>query len=130
MTNTTPYPVRLARDISRQIDQLSEHLAQAPPRQAAQILGQVLDAEEGILGRLTTLVATGSHFAKDHTERGTFPPEVWLALGRAANDLSHLCVNLDEYADDFRQIAQTPSASSITMTPTPVVSSLVARRRR
>ncbi|WP_405889839.1 hypothetical protein OG427_07270 [Streptomyces sp. NBC_00133] len=130
MTDTTPYPVRLARDISGQIDQLGGHLAQAPPRQAAQILGQVLDADEGILGRLTTLVATGSQFAQDHTERGTFPPEVWLALGRAANDLSQLCVNLDEHAGEFRQLAQTPSATCLTMTPTPVASALVVARRR
>ncbi|WP_405734817.1 hypothetical protein OG607_41150 [Streptomyces sp. NBC_01537] len=108
MTDSTPYPVRLARDISRQIDQLSEHLAQAKPQQAAQIIVQVLDAEDGIIARLTALVTTGSHFAKDHARTGTFPPQMWLVLGRAANDLHDLCLDLDEHADDFGLLTDTP----------------------
>ena len=127
MPDPTPYPVHLARGISRQIDQLTEHLAQATPRQAAQILGQVLDAEHGVLGRLTNLVATASHFAKDHAQAGTFPPEVWLALGRAANGLHDTSLDLDEHADDFRHLATTPSVTSV---PAPVASALVARRHR
>ncbi|MEU2874217.1 hypothetical protein ABZ769_34340 [Streptomyces olivoreticuli] len=130
MTDSTPYPVRLADDIARQLGQLNQHLAQAPPRQAARILGQVLDADEGILGQLTTLVETGSRGAKGLAESGTFPPELWLALGRAANDLGGLCVDLDDHADDLRELAQTPQTSSAPLPPTPMASALVARRRR
>ncbi|MDX3855656.1 hypothetical protein [Streptomyces sp. AK02-01A] len=106
MTDPNPYAVRLADEIARLIDLLGDHLTQATSRQAAQILTKVLDSEKGILGRLTTLVATGSQQAKHHTEAGTFPPEVWLALGRAANALDDVCLDLDEHADDVRRLAQ------------------------
>lgn len=72
-------PEALTRHIAQQITLLNEHLTIAPPRQAARILGQVLDPEEGVLGRLTTLMATGSRFAQDRATAGVLPPEVWLA---------------------------------------------------
>ncbi|MBV9025566.1 MAG: hypothetical protein JO362_17640 [Streptomycetaceae bacterium] len=130
MTDPTCDPVRLADDIARQLDRLTEHLAQAPPRQAAQILGHLLDAEHGILGHLTTLVTTGSRCAKKHARAGAFPPEVWLALGRATNDLNGLCRDLNEHLDDVRQLAQAPPTDSTPLPPTPTASALVARRRR
>ena len=108
MTDSTTQPVRLTHDISRQIGRLTEHLCRAPQQQTAQILGPVLDAEEGILGRLTGLLATGCFSAEKHTAAGSFPPELWLALRRAANDLYDLCLDLDAHADDLRQLAQTP----------------------
>ncbi|MEW1632719.1 hypothetical protein AB0469_01435 [Streptomyces sp. NPDC093801] len=126
MPGPNPQPVQLARHIAQQIDVLNEHLATAPPRQAAQILGQVLDPEEGVLGSLTTLVATGSHFAKHHATAGTLPPEVWLALGRAANELNDIGLDLDEHADALHQLTRPPA----TTTAPPTASALVARRHR
>lgn len=126
MTGPTPQAVHLARHIAQQIDLLNEHLSAAPPRQAAQILGQVLDPEDGVLGRLTTLVATGSHFAKHHATAGALPPEVWLALGRAANEMSDIGLDLDEHADALQQLARPPAPA----TTRPVASALVARRHR
>lgn len=110
MTDTTPYHARLAGEIARQIDQLAGHLVQAPPREAAQIIATVLDPDGGVLGRITTLLATASHYAKDRTENRVFPPEVWLALGRAANELHDVGLDLDAYADTFRQLARRTAA--------------------
>ncbi|GAA2254920.1 hypothetical protein GCM10010232_50200 [Streptomyces amakusaensis] len=129
MTDRTPGPVRLAGDIARQIDQLAEQLIQAPPPLAAQIIATVLNPDEGILGRFTTLVATGSHFAKDHAENGLLPPEVWLALGRAANELHDIGLDLDDHTDTLRQLAR-PASPGTTPAPPSLGSPLIARRRR
>ncbi|MFE4664528.1 hypothetical protein ACFRI7_11820 [Streptomyces sp. NPDC056716] len=128
MTDPTPAPVQRAREIARQIDQLAGRLIQAPPLLAAQIISEVLDPEEGILGRFTTLMATGSHFAKSHAEHGLLPPEVWLALGRAANELHDIGLDLDEHTDTLRDLA-TPKPPGSTPTP-PAASPLIARRHR
>ncbi|MCZ1006860.1 hypothetical protein [Streptomyces lydicus] len=129
MPDPTPYAVALAEDIAHRLGQLTEHLGQAPPRQAAQILDKVLDAEEGILGRTTGLMATGSSFAQHHAQAGSFPPEVWLALGRAANELNDICLDLDEHADDIRRLALPPGTEH-AVAAKPVASDMVIRRRR
>ncbi|GAU70758.1 hypothetical protein SSP35_22_00610 [Streptomyces sp. NBRC 110611] len=129
MPQPTPHPLRLADEITRQLGQLADHLAQAPPREAAQILGKVLDGDKGVLGRVTALMITGAHFAKDHAQRGILPPEVWLALGRAANELHDVGLDLDEHADVISQLAKPPAPAS-TATPTPAASAMVVRRRR
>ncbi|MEU3599313.1 hypothetical protein ABZ714_11355 [Streptomyces sp. NPDC006798] len=129
MTDPTPVPVRLAGEIVRQIDQLSEQLIQAPPALAAQIIATVLDPENGVLGRFTTLVATGSHFAKDHAESGLLPPEVWLSLGRAANGLYGIGLDLDEHTDALRQLAR-PGPSETAPRMPKSASPLIARRHR
>ncbi|MET9294377.1 hypothetical protein [Streptomyces sp. NPDC003077] len=128
MTAPTSPPVRLAEDIARQLGRLAELLAQAPPHQAARILGTVLDADEGILGRVTGLLVTGAHFAKDRSARGTFPPEVWLALGRAANALDDIGLDLDEHAETLRTFTGPPRPAT-TPAPRPVVCALTGRRR-
>ncbi|MFJ4688869.1 hypothetical protein [Streptomyces sp. NPDC088789] len=128
MTNPIPDPLRYARDIARHIDRLAEHLIQAPPPLAAQIISEVLDPEEGILGRFTTLMATGSHFAKSHAEHGLLPPEVWLALGRAANELHDIGLDLDEHADTLRALAQAKPPG--TLPAAPAASPLVVRKHR
>lgn len=119
-------PEALARQTARQIALLNDHLTVALPQDAARILGQVLDPEEGILGSLTALVATGSRFAQDRASAGLLPPEVWLALGRAANELNDIALALDDYAEDIHRLTrhqQTPAGP-------PVPSALVARRHR
>ncbi|MGW4200337.1 hypothetical protein [Streptomyces sp. NPDC004726] len=128
MTDTIPGPVRLAGDIARQIDQLAEQLLQAPPL-AAQIIATVLDPEEGVLGRFTTLVATGSHFAKGHAEHGLLPPEVWLALGRTANELHDIGMDLDEHTDTLRELAR-PASPGTTPSVAKPGSPLIARRHQ
>ncbi|MFG2979385.1 hypothetical protein ACGFYY_41170 [Streptomyces sp. NPDC048331] len=119
-------PEALASQIAEQIAQLNESLAMSPPRQAARVLGQVLDPEEGVLAALTALVATGSHFAKGPALTGALPPEVWLALGRAANQLHDVTLDLDEHAEDIQRLTQSPPSTALPPTPSP----LVARRHR
>lgn len=119
-------PEALARQIAQQIAELNECLIVASPQQAARILSQVLEPEEGVLGSLTTLVATGSHFAQGRALNGALPPEVWLALGRAANELHDITLDLDEHAEDIRRLTQSPPSAALPPAPSP----LVARRHR
>ncbi|WP_416986990.1 hypothetical protein [Streptomyces sp. T028] len=121
--------MRFAQEIADQIGRLSEHLALAPPREAAHILATVLDQDVGVLGRFTALMATGSQFAKHHSERGILPPDVWLAVGRAANELHSIGQDLDEHVEQLDALAN-PAAPPRPATPPPVASSLVVRRRR
>ncbi|MGW6454407.1 hypothetical protein ACWF94_00525 [Streptomyces sp. NPDC055078] len=125
----SPYHVRLAGEVARQIDQLAAHLSQAPPGEAVQIIATVLDPDEGVLGRITTLVATASHYAKDRAESGVFPSEVWLALGRAANELHDVGLDLDEHTDALRQVARRPAPDSTAMPPKPPSSQPPGRGR-
>lgn len=129
MPDPVPYPVALVADISHRLGQLSEHLAQAPPQLAAQILGTVLDTNEGILGRMTGLMATGSHVARHHAHTVSFPPEVRLALGRAANELHDIALDFDEHADAIRRLATRPTTMA-TPGPKPVPVDETSRRRR
>ncbi|MFB6557406.1 hypothetical protein ACFCYH_00605 [Streptomyces sp. NPDC056400] len=124
----TPPATTLTESINRQLDQLSAHLSQAGPQQAAQILQQVLDAENGILGRLTALVGTGTYVTKHHAQSGVFPAEMWLALGRTANSLHDLALDLDEHQEVFEEIA---SRRSLTTSPPAATqaTALVARGR-
>ncbi|MEU6353068.1 hypothetical protein ABZ896_27695 [Streptomyces sp. NPDC047072] len=130
MTNTPPfYSVRLADDIASQLALLTQLLDHAPPQEAAQILGKVLDYEEGLLGRVTELVATGSRFAQDHSQRGILHPEVWLALGRAANELGSVGEDLNEHTGTIKQLA-TPATPSTNPSARPAGSAMVVRRHR
>ncbi|MFE7272436.1 hypothetical protein [Streptomyces sp. NPDC057623] len=121
--------IQLANAITAQIGQLRRHLALAPPGEAAQILANVLDYDTGLLGEVTELVSAGSRFAKVHSERGILPPEVWLALGRAANELDSVGVDLTEHTGAIKQVA-APALSSSGPTAAPVASAMVVRRRR
>jgi hypothetical protein len=129
VTDPPVHPVRLAQEIADQIGRLSEHLALAPPREAAHILATVLDQHTGVLGRFTALMATGSQFAKHHSERGILPPEVWLAVGRAANELHSIGLDLDEHVEQLDALAD-PAAPALPTTAKPVASALIVRRRR
>ncbi|MER5782637.1 hypothetical protein ABT104_13055 [Streptomyces mobaraensis] len=130
MPDPTPYPVLLADNIARQLGLLAQHLSQAPPEQTAQILGRVLDVQDGILGQVTTLVETGARSTRAHAEQGTFPPEVWLAMGRAANDLNGLCAELSDHATDFQRLARPTRADTAARPPAPVAAAFVTRRHR
>ncbi|MCY0942333.1 hypothetical protein [Streptomyces antarcticus] len=119
-------PEALARQTAQQIALLNQHLAVAPPQQAARILGQVLDPATGILGALTTLVATGARFEQDRASAGLLPPEVWLTLGRAANELHYIALDLDNHAEDIQRLTRDQQTATVP----PVPSALVARRHR
>ncbi|MEV5506550.1 hypothetical protein [Streptomyces orinoci] len=126
MPNPT-YPVRLADEITRQLGQLADHLAHLPPHQATQVIAHVVDPDHGVLAGVTRLVATSSVFAKVQAERGTLPPEVWLALGRAANELDAIGGDLDEHRDHLQQVS-TRLGTGAAKPPEPAA--LVVRRRR
>jgi hypothetical protein len=127
MSHPVPYPVRLADEITRQLGRLTDHLAQLPPPQAAQLIARILDVDDGVLGRFTHLMITGSYFAKDQAERGALPAEVWLALGRAANELHDIGLDLDEHHDTLRGVGTQPAT---TAAKPPAPAPLVVRRRR
>ncbi|MFG2924216.1 hypothetical protein ACGFYA_22265 [Streptomyces sp. NPDC048305] len=127
MSHPTSHPLRLADGITRQLGQLADHLSQLPAPQAAQVIARVLDPDDGVLGGVTHLVITGSHFAKGEAERGDLPAEVWLALGRAANELHDISLDLDEHQDLLRHLGTRPA---ITVAKPPAPAPLVARRHR
>ncbi|MFE7889301.1 hypothetical protein [Streptomyces sp. NPDC057412] len=129
MTDSNLPSVQLADAITAQLGQLRRHLALAPPHEAAQILANVLDYDTGLLGEVTELVETGSRFAKVHSERGILPPEVWLALGRAANELNSVGADLNEHTGTIKQVA-APTPPSSRPAAVPVASAMVVRRRR
>lgn len=129
MTDTTCYPARLAGDIAGLLDTLNDHLIQATPQEAAQILAKVLDGEDGVLGRMTGLMVTGSHFAKDLSARDLLPTEVWLALGRAANELHDIGLDIDEHTDTIAALATPPPRVGTTV-PKPAASGTPGGRRR
>ncbi|QNE74553.1 hypothetical protein [Streptomyces finlayi] len=129
MTDLSSYPVRLAEDITGLLRTLDDHLAQASPQIAAQILGKILDPDNGVLTGVTELMETGSRFARDNVHRGALPPEVWLAMGRAANELHDVGTDLSDHTDALRQFAKPPAPAS-TAPPKPVASAMVVRRSR
>ncbi|MGW5442773.1 hypothetical protein [Streptomyces asiaticus] len=127
MSHPAPYPVRLADEIARQLGQLADHLSQLPPPQAAQVVARFLDPDAGVLGGITHLVATSSVFAKDQAERGALPAEVWLAVGRASNELHDVALDLDEHKDTLQRVGTQP-ATAAARPPAPAP--LAVRRRR
>ncbi|CAM5570270.1 hypothetical protein [Streptomyces aurantiogriseus] len=122
------YADSLTDSIGRQLSDLTEYLAQPglSPEATMRALARVLDPEEGILGRFTGLMATGSVFAKTQAEHGALPAEVWLALGRAANELHDIGLDLDEHAGALTELSTRPTTTAKPPTAAP----LVVRRRR
>ncbi|MEH0628504.1 hypothetical protein [Streptomyces stelliscabiei] len=129
MTDPPLHSVPHARAIAEQLGQLTSQLALAPPREAAHILATVLDRDVGILGHFTQLMSTGSQFAKRTSEQGILPPEVWLAVGRAANELHDIGLDLDEHTEALDALTSTV-APAPTTAPKPVPTAMVVRRRR
>ncbi|MFE1407825.1 hypothetical protein ACFW5D_30210 [Streptomyces sp. NPDC058770] len=124
MPHPYPYADYLADNIARQLKQLTAHLFQLPADQVPQLLSRVLDLDNGILGRFTGLLDAGSYFAKDTAERGVRSPDVWLALGRAADELHDIGLDLSEHTDSLTAL----STSSVA--PPAIASPRVARRHR
>lgn len=122
MTNIPTDPVLLARDIAHDLGRLTEHLSQADAQQAALILETVLDGDEGVLDRLSMLLATASHYTR--AAEGTFTPELCLALGHATNALHDISLDLDEHTGEIHLRASRadniPAAQVTASTPTPV----------
>ncbi|AUH40535.1 hypothetical protein [Streptomyces sp. CMB-StM0423] len=129
MPRPTGYAERLTDDITHRIALLADHLSQLPPDQAAQVIARTLDSapETGLLGAVTHLMAVSSVFAKNQTARGTLPPEVWLALGRAANTLDDIARDLDEHLDVLRHVGNRPAEPEAAP---PAPAPPVDRRRR
>ncbi|MFD5765327.1 hypothetical protein ACFWIN_05840 [Streptomyces sp. NPDC127049] len=90
------------------------------------VLADVFDPERGALAAFTNLAATASRFAQQQATQGLLPPEVWLALGRAANELHDIGLDLDEHIDTLAE-ARTPST---TTAKPPAPAPLVVRRHR
>ncbi|WP_435285406.1 hypothetical protein [Streptomyces bacillaris] len=127
MSHPAPYPIGLADEITRQLHLLAEHVAVLPPHQATQVIAHILNPDDGLLDSVTGLVSVSSTFAKVQAERGVLPAEVWLALGRAANDLDAVGGDLDEHRATLRRFAAQP-ATGAAKPPAPAP--LVVRRRR
>ena len=63
-------------------------------------------------------MVVNSVLAKDQAGRGALPPEIWLALGRASNDLDDIALDLDEHVDTLRHVS-TPSTPAEAKPPAP-----------
>ncbi len=126
MSHPNPY-VRLADEIARQLGQLGDHLAVLPTHEATQVIARVVDPADGVLGGVTHLVSVSSTFAKDQAERGALPAEVWLALGRATNELDAIGRDLDEHRETLQYVSDRPNT---TPAKPSVPAPLVVRRRR
>ncbi|MFD4476416.1 hypothetical protein ACFWPU_09930 [Streptomyces sp. NPDC058471] len=129
MTDPSNSAANLAKDIAFRLRVLDEYLTEATPRHASEILGEVLDIENGLLTGVTRLMETGSRFAQSQTHRGMLPPEVWLDMGRGANRLHSVGTDLDKHTDTIKQLGTPPSTASTTP-PKPVASAMVVRRSR
>ncbi|MFE4055209.1 hypothetical protein ACFXP3_02695 [Streptomyces sp. NPDC059096] len=128
MTRPTPYPVLLADEIARQLGQLTDRLSHLPPAEATQVIARVLGGDEdGVLGRITHLMATSSVVTKAQAKNGVLPPEVALDLARAANDLDDVHLDLGEHIETLRDFSTGAASPGVKPSlPAP----LVVRRHR
>ncbi|WP_019070556.1 hypothetical protein [Streptomyces hokutonensis] len=127
MTHPAPDPVRLADEITRQLGRLTERLAQLPSDEATFVLARILDPDEGVLGGITSLMIAGSQFAKAQAEYGRLPAEICLDLGRAANELNDIGLDLDEHRATLHHVSQQPTTPAAKP---PAPAPLVVRRHR
>jgi hypothetical protein len=109
---STPYPVLLAQEISRKIEMLTERLTLAAPADAALIMEAVTDAEAGIMGHLSHLLAHASQYAHDRVPDDT--RDLWSVLGRASNAVHNTALRLDKA--DLSRLALL--SANPTVTPT------------
>ncbi|MGW3835114.1 hypothetical protein [Streptomyces microflavus] len=127
MSHPAPHPIGLADDITRQLQLLADHLAQLPPHHATQVIAHIIKPDVGLFDRVIGLVSVSSTVARVQAERGALPAEVWLALGRAANDLDAVGGDLDEHRAALRRVGTQPATN--TGNP-PLPAPLVVRRHR
>ncbi|MFD3997402.1 hypothetical protein [Streptomyces sp. NPDC058583] len=133
MLNKRPAPrtygAYQARNIAGRLDLLNQYLTQhgLTPPDTVQVLEHTFAPEDGVLAQFTALVTTASRFAQDQATRGLLPPEVWLALGRAANELHDIGLDLEEHIDTL-SASRSPSSGEAAKSPAPVP--LVVRRHR
>ncbi|MEU6230940.1 hypothetical protein [Streptomyces sp. NPDC047042] len=127
MTHPTLNPVQLAAEITRQLGRLTEHLTQLPAAEATFVIACILDPDDGVLSGITGLVGAGSRFAKTQAEHGRLPAEVWLALGRAANELDAIGYDLDAHRATLHHISQQPTTTAGKL---PAPAPLFVRRHR
>lgn len=78
-----------ATQVARRIDRLADHLSTAGPDETRRILNAVLDAEDGVLGRIITLLAAASYRAQHHGD-----PHA-AVYRQIANDLHDLVLDAD-----------------------------------
>ncbi|MBY8847100.1 hypothetical protein [Streptomyces sp. SP2-10] len=127
MPRPTQNTARLTAEITQRLAYLSTDLHQLPADEAVRVIARILNPDDGILGAFTQLVEAGSRLAQQQAERGALPTEVWLSLGRAANELHSIGLDLDDHKDTLVQFGtQAGLAASKPPAPAP----LVARRRR
>ncbi|MFJ4338608.1 hypothetical protein [Streptomyces sp. NPDC088915] len=108
------------------LDELADRLQWADARRTAQILARVVSTEHGVIANFLGLVSAGSQASQDHAADGTFPAETWLAFGRAANTLSNLSADLEEYQEVFERVGKQPPAAP---SAPPKATAFVARGR-
>ncbi|MFW6724165.1 hypothetical protein ACHZ98_29255 [Streptomyces sp. MAR4 CNY-716] len=128
MPRPTLYAERLADEITHQLGQLADRLSQLSPGQAARVIARLLDPdpEEGVLGGITHFMVVSSVLAKDQAARGALPPEVWLALGRASNELDDIALDLDEHRETLHHAREQLAAADAK----PAFAAPTARRHR
>ncbi|MFF9001586.1 hypothetical protein ACF1GW_06630 [Streptomyces achromogenes] len=127
MPHSIPRIMVLADQIGLRMRQLSRVLDQLPADQALNVIAYTLHPDNSLLGSFTQLVETGARIARDQAERGMVAPEVCLSLGRAANELHSIGLDLDEHKDTLaRAGAPAGTAEARPASPAP----LVARRHR
>ncbi|OII66254.1 MULTISPECIES: hypothetical protein [unclassified Streptomyces] len=127
MPHPAPYSVRLADEIARQLGRLTDHLDQLPPHEAVQVIAHVLDPEDGLLDGVIGFMSVSSSFAEKQAEQGVLPAEVWLALGRATNELDAIGLHLNEHRAALRRVGAQPAAPAAKP---PAPAPLVIRRHR
>ncbi|WUI43250.1 hypothetical protein OG567_06580 [Streptomyces zaomyceticus] len=115
--------------MASRLDLLNQYLTQhgLTPPDTVQVLEHTFAPEDSVLAQFTVLVTTASRFAQDQATRGLLPPEVWLALGRAANQLHDIGLDLEEHIDTL-SAAHSHATGEAAKPPTPVP--LVVRRHR
>lgn len=116
----------LCTSITQHLDELTARLRRADAQQAAQILARAVDMERGILSKVHDLISAGSRASRNHAADGSFPAEAWLALGRAANTLANLTIDLEQHQEVFEKIGKQPPAPA---TAPPKATAFVARGR-
>ncbi|MEV5331318.1 hypothetical protein [Streptomyces werraensis] len=129
MPHPTQNTARLTAEITQRLAHLSHDLHQLPADEAVQVIARIVNPDDGILGAFTQLVEAGSRLARHQAERGALPGEVWLSLGRAANELYSIGLDLD--LDDHKDtLVQFGTQASLAASKPPAPAPLVARRRR